>query len=221
MGIVVNFSSWVHQKAAERAYRLWRSLFGETVCLHAGTSWKDLPDTVLLFFCRESARSKLALYDFLMGALGLGYGYELESQPPEDLSHLLNAYFYFSDQARFECCRRIEWTEPMASATRPLIEQVLDPSVYDYPNLMQTPVPTPHHPAHEAYQAASGLEKNVLMRRWLPEAVKRFEGLVIAADAQGTSLPKGDSKHDKDCYDRHCRPCRPRQDDSGAPLNRR
>jgi len=165
---------------------------GGTVCLNATTSWIDLPDTALLFFCRETARSKLALYDFLMGALGLGYGYELESQPPENLSNLLNAYFYFSDQARFECCRRIGWTELMSSATRPLIEQVLDPSVYDYPNLMQTPVPTWHHPAYQVYQTCSRLDKNVLMRRWLPEAVQRFQELVAAAKAQGTSLHKGD-----------------------------
>ncbi|MBZ4659137.1 MAG: hypothetical protein JG766_1060, partial [Desulfacinum sp.] len=39
----------------------------------------------------ETPESKFALYDFIMGALGLGSG--------------------------FECCRRMGWTEPTDSAT--------------------------------------------------------------------------------------------------------
>ncbi|WP_178371933.1 hypothetical protein [Desulfacinum infernum] len=168
----------------------------------------------------ETPESKLALYDFMMGALGLGSGHELEQQPPKDLNDLLNAYFYFSDQARFECCRRMGWTEPTDSATRPLIDQVLDPATYDYPHLMQCPAPTPQNPAYEAYQVASGLDGSVLMRRWLPEAVERFRQRRTGSGKNEENLHGGGPSHDQDCYHRHRRPRGPRQDKPGAPAHR-
>ncbi|SMC22571.1 hypothetical protein SAMN02746041_01518 [Desulfacinum hydrothermale DSM 13146] len=185
MGEVVNFKNHRHEKAAARAFRIWRPLLGRHVRLDAGTCWSDLPDSALFFLCRETPESKLAFYDFLMGALGLGSGHELEQQAPRDLIDLLNAYFYFLDQARFECCRRLDWTEPTGLAMRPLIEQVLDPAAYDYPNLMQCPVPTPQHPAYEAYRAASGMDRCAVLRRWLPEAVERFGWMVDESTEHG------------------------------------
>lgn len=175
MGGIVSLSSQRQKRVAERGFREWRRLFRSITDLNEHTRWADLPDEVILFFCEESPESKHGFYDLLMSAHHEGNGYDFETQPFDRLATLLNAYFFITDQARFECMRRLGWLKSIPRGDRSIIEVVLDSRTYEYTNLMETPTPTPDHPAYEEDVQGRGVDRAALVRKHTLEAIRLFK----------------------------------------------
>jgi len=184
MGEIISILSQKYKRAAERRFREWRRLFQSVAALDALTRWADLPDEVVVFFCEENAESKHSFYDLLMSSLGLGNGYEFESQPFERLETLMNAYFFLTDQARFECMRRLGWLSGIPREEKPIIESAMAADTLDYPALFETPEPTPAHPAYEEDRTSKGVDRAALVRRAFPDAIRLFKNKI----KNGTSV---------------------------------
>jgi hypothetical protein len=90
------------------------------------------------------------------------------------LSIFMNAYFFITDQARFECMRRLGWLETIPRAGKPIIQVVMDSGTFDYAALLETPEPTPAHPAYEEDCQSRGIDRSALVRKHTPEAIRQF-----------------------------------------------
>lgn len=179
MGDVVSLEGYKYRKLADRAFRLCRWLFPGQGLWNASTTWKDLPGSVLLAFASESDEAQTALYDFIMVCQGLGHGEAFESQDLDTLCRLLNGYFYLIDQARFEIMARLGWVDRPAAAKKPLLEAACDRTIYDTAALAETPAPLPAHPGYEEDRLGAGMERPVLVRKAVPEAIRLFRETLV------------------------------------------
>ncbi len=170
----VSLKSHKMKKAALRGFREWKRLLPSLSYLDENTRLLDLPDELVLFFCEDTPKSRVLIYDLLMGIYGLGSGYEFESLPPETVSALLDPFFLITDQIRFECLRRLNWTRPSPAAAKPIVELVLDIQDKIPPEFLEVPQVTPQHPAYLLLRPNSLMEQAVLIRRLLPEAISQF-----------------------------------------------
>jgi hypothetical protein len=175
MAEIICLESRKHRKAAARGFREWRRIFQSMTDFDEHTRWADLPDEIILFFCEEGPESKHAFYDLLMSAHHGGNGHDFETQAYDRLSILMNAYFFITDQARFECMRRLGWLESIPRGDKPVIEVVMDSGTYDYAALLETPEPTSAHPAYEENRQSRGIDRAALVRQHIPEAIRKFE----------------------------------------------
>jgi hypothetical protein len=183
MADIVCLESHKNKKAAERGFAEWRRIFRSITDFDEHTRWADLPDEIIVFFCEEGAESKHAFYDLLMRAHHLGNGHDLETQAFERLSILLNAYFFITDQARFECMRRLGWLETIPRADKSIIEVVMESGDYDYAALLATPEPTLVHPCYAEDCQSRGIDRSALVRKQTPEAIRQFKQRVQEASS--------------------------------------
>jgi hypothetical protein len=175
MAEIICLESHKNRKAAERGFREWRRIFRSITDFDEHTRWADLPDEIILFFCEAGPESKHAFCDLLMRSHHLGTGHDFETQDFDRLTVLMNAYFFINDQARFECMRRLGWLARVPRADQPIIEVVMDSGTYDYAALLETPEPTPAHPAYEEDCQSRGIDRSALVRKHTPEAIRQFK----------------------------------------------
>lgn len=183
MAEIVSLQSHKLTRAAREGFREWNRLFRSMTEFDETTRWSDLPDRVILFLCENRSESTFSFYDLLMRARGLGSGHEFTDLPSAELSTLLNAYFLVLDRARFECMRRLGWVAEVPGGGVPIIEQVLDPESGDYRAMLETPAPTPEHPAYEEDARGRGVDRSALVRRHIPDALKGFKERVLEGAA--------------------------------------
>jgi hypothetical protein len=175
MAEILNLESSRKRIAAHRGFREWSRLFRSLSEFDENTRWANLPDETLLFLCGPDAESRHTIYDLIMTTNRLGHGDDFEAQDFDRLTILLNGYFFITDQARFECMRRLGWLETIPKADRSIIELVMDSESYEYSSQLETPEPTPAHPAYEENRLSRGLDKPALVRKYAPEALRQFE----------------------------------------------
>jgi hypothetical protein len=178
MSKVVSIESLKNQKAAQRGFREWQRLFKSLPVLDENTLWSDLPDELVLFLAEDDEGGRQIIHDLLMGALGLGSGYEFESLPSNKLLPLLDVYFLLIDQVRFECMRRLGWIQNIPLGQKPIIQLIRDQKQGVSPVLTASPLLSPDHPAFPEYSLLNEMEKRSFIRRIIPEAVKQFQSRV-------------------------------------------
>ena len=191
MAEIICLESHRKRSAAERGFREWNRLFRSIAEFDEKTRWADLPDEIILFLCDSGAKGKHALYDLIMRTNQLGCGDDFEAQEFDRLTVLMNGYFFITDQARFECMRRLGWIETIPKADRSIIELVMDSESYDYKAQFETPDPTPAHPAYEENRLSRGLDKATLVRKHAPEALRQFEEKVRPRNSSQACSPVG------------------------------
>lgn len=175
MADLISMEAHKNKKAAARGFKEWRRIFRSITDFDEHTRWADLPDEVLLFFCEGCPESKNAFYDLLMRAHRLGSGHDFETQRFDRLTTFMNAYFFITDQGRFECMRRLGWLERVPRGDKPIIEVVMASETYDYAALLEAPEPTPAHPYYEEDQQSRGVDRAALMRKPVLDAIRQFK----------------------------------------------
>lgn len=175
MAKVVSLESMKNQKAAKRGFREWQRLFKALPILDERTCWGDLPDDLILFLAEDDEGGRQIMHDLLMGALGLGSGYEFESLPSEKIIPLLDVYFILIDQVRFECMRRLGWVYEIPMGYKPIIGLIRDFKQGSLPGLTDPPDLTPNHPKYPEFALLNEMEKRAFIRKTIPEAVRQFQ----------------------------------------------
>lgn len=188
-----SLADYRRRKAARRAFRGWNRLFEPAQGIDEHTRWADLPDRALLFLCEQLPESRFTVYDLLMGAFGLGSGYEFESLPSPTLLPLLDCYFVTMDQIHFECMRRLGWVEgPVPGGGIPIIEQVLRDLKISSSFVLKSPKMTPHHPGFQKVRGESDFDYGRFLRMHIPDAVKEFRKRIVTGMETGHKAgPKG------------------------------
>ena len=195
MDALVSLASQKARRAAKRGFREWRRLFSSVAEFDEHTRWADLPDGALLFFVEESRESQHSFYDLLMSSHRLGSGYDFETQPFDRLTRLLNAYFFITDQARFECMRRLGWLDTIPRADHSIIDVVMDATTLEYASLMETPAPTPLHPAYAEDLESRGIDRAALVRKYTIEAIQSFRNRVGSNPSAAQCTPGDRTNH--------------------------
>lgn len=174
MGRIIMLEDFKRQRSADRAFRLWRRFFPEQPSWNARTAWQDVADGVLLAFGSETPEAQKAMEDMIMVCLGLGHGGDFQAQALDTLCRLLNGYFYLIDQARFEIMARVDWVDRPAGARKPILDLARDPSTYEPAAMAEIPAPRPAHPGYDEDCHGKGMERAVLVRKAIPEAIRRM-----------------------------------------------
>lgn len=175
MGQVVSMEAYNRTRAARGGLKEWLRIFSTVTHLDENTLWSDLSDEAVLYFCEETEESKRRLYQLIMSSHGSACRCDFACQPPERVVTLLNAYFFVTDQARFECMRRLGWVSSIPRGDQPIIESVIQSDSYSYADLMETPAPTPAHPSYQEDARCNGLDRAALVRKVSPDAVQLFK----------------------------------------------
>lgn len=175
MADLISMEAHKNKQAAARGFKEWRRIFSSITDFDEHTKWADLPDEVLLFFCEGGPESKHAFYDLLMRAHRLGSGHDFEAQRFDRLTTLMNAYFFITDQGRFECMRRLGWLRTVPRGDKPIIEVVMASETYDYAALLEAPEPTPAHPYYEEDRQSRGVDRAALVRKPVLDAIRQFK----------------------------------------------
>ncbi|ROQ93202.1 hypothetical protein [Desulfosoma caldarium] len=177
MDNVVFLDQMRRQKLASRAFRLWRRLFSGDHPWNEKTRWQDLTHSMLLRFASEDQNAQKALYDLIMVTQGLGDGDHFTSVNLETLCRLLNGYFYLTDQARFEIMARLDWVQRSPRMERPILDMACDPSIYETEALWEIPPLCPRHPEYEKDWMTKGMERSVLVRKAIPQALQQLRAM--------------------------------------------
>jgi hypothetical protein len=175
MAEIISLESLKNHKAAKRGFREWQRRFKALPILDEHSLWSDLPDELILFLADDDEGGREIIHDLLMGALGLGNGFEFESLPSEKLVPLLDVYFILIDQVRFECMRRLGWVHDIPLGQTPIIRLIRE-----YNNNIPLVLSTPprlalNHPAFPEYSLLEEMDQQSFIRRMIPEAVKQFQ----------------------------------------------
>ncbi len=175
MGRVVLIEDFKRQKLADRAFRTWRRFFPEHPSWNAGTAWKDVSDAVLLAFGAETPEAQTALHDLIMVCQERGRGEDFEAQAFESFCRLLNGYFYLMDQARFEIMARLGWVDRSEGTRKPILDLARHPFIYEPAAMADLPVPRLDHPGYDEDRQGNGMERAVIVRKAVPEAIRRMK----------------------------------------------
>lgn len=178
MSKIISLEAQRNQRAAKRGFREWQRRFRTLPILNEKTRWSDLPDDLILFLAEDDEEGRGLFHDLLMGALGLGSGYEFETLPSEKLLPLLDVYFILIDQVRFECMRRLDWVQDIPLGNQSIITLIreygpgVNLALVDPPKLAQ------QHPAYPDYSQLSEIEQRIFIRKLIPEAVEQFKAKI-------------------------------------------
>ncbi|WP_445893473.1 hypothetical protein [Desulfosoma sp.] len=174
---VVFLDCWRRRKLAHAAFRLWRRYFSQHPLWNEKTRWKDLSHSVLLRFASEHTDAQRALFDLIMVCQELGHADDGQSLDLETLCRLFNGYFYLMNQAQCEIMARLAWVQRSLRMEKPLVDLACDPFIYETKALLEIPAPCPKHPGYEEYRRSQGMERAVVVRKAIGQALRHLRAM--------------------------------------------
>jgi hypothetical protein len=159
--------------AAKRGFRNWESRFKESFDLN--TRLPQISIRTLSHLAQGKDKGTFYLYDLIMNLQDLGSGFEFNELSPKKKMGVIDQYLFLLDQIRFECMKRLGWLESYPGEQFTLVELInrfdeLAPSLQ-----AKVPVLSRNHTAHAQYTAVNTHEKESIIRKLIPEALKRIQ----------------------------------------------
>ncbi len=173
MGKVLQMEGQKRHLAAKRGYESWNRRFSQA--FDTETTPADLTDGVLGALIEGTEESSMALYELIMGFLGLGKGPRFYSLESADIITVTDITLFLLDQLRFEAMRRLRWIDDWSTLHVPLLDLVREFSTRFSPSRHETPPLSTDHPLFNQYQKAYEGDRDLYVRRLIPEAIKLFE----------------------------------------------
>jgi hypothetical protein len=173
MADVVDLDGARLRTAARKAFRNWRSRFGEEFDLSTGP--QDLSDSTLLFLAQGKEDASFYLHDLITNLLRLGSGLEVRELRPSGKLAVMDRYLFVLDLLRFEVMRRLGWLDKYPGEERSLVELVTE--FEDIGPAVQAGIPvlSRSHPDYPKFASASAFEKESVIRRLIPQALEAFD----------------------------------------------
>src|SRR4030042_49692 len=159
--------------AVRRGYRNWKSQFQED--FGSGTRLSDISTKTLSILAYGKDKSTFYLFDLVMNLRNLGSGFEFAELDPKEKMAVMDQYLFLLDRIRFEFMKRLGWLEAYPGEEFALVELVLR---FDQmaPRLQASvPLLSRNHSAYEEYRKMSAFEKEEMVRKLIPKALKEIE----------------------------------------------
>jgi hypothetical protein len=170
---IVDFQSFREKTLEHRSFGPWRNRFGESYGARARIS--DLSDLTLFSLAQPGETSSTAFYELIMGSLDIGPAARFYYLSNDLQMRVIDMNLVLADHVRFEMMRRLGWLKRLPCADHSLIEMILKFDAVKEQTRLNPPVLSESHPNYGAYRQLSGGDKEVFIRRLLPEALEAFK----------------------------------------------
>ncbi len=173
MGQIVDLERYRRQARAEQGFKAWRIRFGWD--FEPATRLMDIPDRILIDQASPGTASTMAFYELIMGLLGHPPQLSFEQLDSRDQSQVLDIHLFLADHFRFEVMYRIDWLERFSGRQIALLDMVLD--FKKVQNFCRNDPPTldSSHPAYDRYRRLILLDRQVMIRKLIPQALEIFQ----------------------------------------------
>ncbi len=169
---IVNLEDKRRQMAARKGFDAWHRRFPEA--FDENTRARDLTDHTLGVLIHGGEELSMPLYDFIMGALGMGRGPRFYFMDNPDKMAVMDITLFLLDQLRFEAMRRLGWVDDHPTLHIPLLDLVRSYSSQFERARHQTPPLSRSHPLYDEYEKTFESDRPGFVRRLIPEVIKVF-----------------------------------------------
>ena len=161
------------EMAVRRGYRNWKSQFKED--FGPETHLSDISTKTLITLGYGKEKSTFYMLDLIMNLENMGSGFEFSEIDPKDKMAVLDRYLFLLDRTRFEYMKRLGWLENYPGEEFSVVELILEFERLAPRLQANTPTLSRDHDAYEKFQRMNVFEKEELVRRLIPEALKHME----------------------------------------------
>ena len=161
------------EMAARRGFRNWKTRFSEEFGIE--TVLRQISNRSLMMLAEGRDNSTFYLLDLIMNLQNLGSGFEFNDLPPRDKMKVMDSYLFLLDRVRFEWMKRLGWLEGYPGEELPIVDLVLGAEELVSRLQSRTPLLSRQHPRFEEYHNMNGYEREELVRKLIPDALKAIE----------------------------------------------
>jgi len=193
MAEIIELDRFRRKIAADQGFRTWLRRFREQ--FGPDTRLKDLSDQTLLFLSTPGEENLFVFFDLVMGVLGYGTSvrFHLDDVDEATKKQVLDVSLGLLDRARFELMRRLGWVDSVPGEDEPIITLLQEAGRQVLAFDRQTPGLSPVHPDYAHYQTLEKMDRNVFLRRLIPQAVQEFRDRLKQAAHQDAPEPGDDT----------------------------
>ncbi len=173
MAKIVNLHAYRTRALEKRAFGPWRRRFGEFYSQI--TRLADLSSKTLYFLAHPGEENAAALYEFIMGVLDFGAAAKFYYLEKRTQMKVMDIHLFLADQVRFEMMRRLGWIGSFPGTRYSLLEMV---QLFERIQTLcknNQPELAKSHPDFTAYSKLIRTDKEVFIRRMLPEALDTYK----------------------------------------------
>ncbi len=172
MAKIISLDKFKRRSVATKALEYWNKKFPER--LEIDTRFSDITDATLAFLIQPSEESTWATYELIMAMKNLGGKARFFFMEDKEKMVIIELGMFLLDQLRFECLKRLGWIESYPAERYAILELIDNYGTLSETIRNQSPVLSRSHPQYENFKRATELDKEVIIRRLFPEAMKIF-----------------------------------------------
>jgi hypothetical protein len=173
MNKIVDLQAFREKALEQRSFTPWQKRFGESYGTH--TRLSDLSDKTLFSLAQPGESSSAAFYEIIMGALDLGAAAKFYYLPNDEQMKVVDIHLLLADHVRFEMMRRLGWLTRLACQNISLIEMIQQFEAMKQQSKLHPPELNDSHPDYAAYRQLTRGDREVFIRRMLPDAIESFK----------------------------------------------
>ncbi|MFZ5569021.1 MAG: hypothetical protein ACOZF0_01360 [Thermodesulfobacteriota bacterium] len=173
MAELVNLKAYRIAQIEKKGFGPWRKRFNEP--FQKETCLADLSDLTLYRLAEPGENAALPYYEIIMGTLDWGNPVKFYYLDDAERMRVIDIHLFLADQVRFEMMKRLGWIEKFANEHYALISYILS---FDHLRMFcqnHPPHLAPTHPRFAEYNAMVNADKQVFIRRLLPQALEVFQ----------------------------------------------
>lgn len=158
--------------ALSKGFRNWKSKFNES--FGRDTKLGDLSFETLSFLAQGKDKATFYLYDLIMNLHEWGSGFEFNDLSPKQKMAVIDRFLFVLDRIRFECMKRLGWLESYPGEEYTLVSMVIGFESIAPSLEAEVPVLSREHPCYKDYAAMQTYDREGLIRRLIPKALKEI-----------------------------------------------
>ena len=173
MANIVNLRTYRTNALEQKAFGPWHKRFGERYSQK--TRIVDLSDRTLYFLALPGEENAVAFYELIMGILDLGSAVKFYYLENKEQMMVMDIHLFLADQVRFEMLQRLNWLTSYPCSEPSLLEMVRDFDKVKAACMIKSPKLAESHSDFAAYSKLAEGDKEVFIRRMLPQALKIYK----------------------------------------------
>lgn len=182
MATILDLNERKRHLTARKGLEPWSRRFGNS--FGDDTSVRDLDSSIIRYLIRGEAESTMALYELIMGMMGLGAGPRFHFIENQEKMGVTDITLFLLDLIRFEAMHRLGWLDEYPLLSVPLVDLVTDFRTKYSAGRHLSPALSSAHPRYSEYIAQFEGDRNSFVRKLIPEALQLFSN---RADDAGKS----------------------------------
>ncbi|MGC9964151.1 MAG: hypothetical protein ABSE08_01975 [Syntrophobacteraceae bacterium] len=172
MAGIIDINEGRRRVAAKKGFAPWSRRF--SISFNENTSIRRLDNSVIGYLVRGGEDSAMALYELIMATKGLGPGMRFDYLDSESKMYVTDITLFLLDLIRFEAMYRLGWLDEYAFLSVPLVDLIANFKDQFSALRNSAPVLSQSHPLFRQYLAEYEGDRNVFLRKLIPEAIKTF-----------------------------------------------